>query len=449
MKDFVKVVKTRKSIRSFSDKRIDNKLLFKILELATFAPTSCNQQLWNFIIIEEPSIKDKLINIAASNTMIGKSPVLIVMTYDSWNYKEAIQAASMATNNILLASNYYGVGSIAINSFGSEKKVKKILNIPENQTICCFILLGYPDEKSKNAQLVPRKPVDQLIHWNKFVKRNLVNYNYNPEDWSLMQLIDHQKYYSRKTYLGKEMDLYHNYEKDLIRNIIKRHANGKILDILTYDGSYLSEFPENSSIVCLDLCKETSDYSKESISLNKLKSNFSFEIYDKNKISPNHFDNVTMFFKAERLSNKLLNEFSHLSYDLLNENGKLIFVYRRNSFLFSLYYKTIKILFGNDIRKTGIYSFFGPYKPLKSKRLINILRKNNYNNIKEFRYFLIPPFYENLLQMYLQYKKSDGSSYLHRTKRENYLTRLMSKIIKKQGIRRSRFGSVSVVIASK
>lgn len=445
MKDFVKIVKTRKSIRSFSDKPIDKDDLLKILELATFAPTSCNQQLWNFIVLDNIDVKTKLVQDAASNTMILKSPITIVMTYDGWNYKEAIQAASMATNNILLSANYYGIGAIAINSFGSEKKVKQILKIPENQTICCFILLGYSDSRAKDSSIVPRRPVNESIHWNKFAK-NINSYSYDPEKWTVSQLIDHQKYYSRKTYLGKEMDLYNSYEKILIKNIVNKYVKGKNLDLLSYDGSYLSELP-NDKTFCLDLCKETSLYTQQSAKLKNL--NFTFRTYTEALFKNNYFDSATLLFKAERLSTKLLNKFLLLSYDSLKDDGKIIIVYRRDSLFFSLYYSMLKKLFGDDIRKTGVYSFFGPYKPLKSKKLIDMLKKSNYKNIKESRYFLIPPFYENLFKMYLQYKKSDGSSYLHRVKRENYLTKLIAKTIKKQGIRRSRFGSVSVVIASK
>lgn len=444
MKDFVKVVKTRKSIRSFSDKPVDKSDLLKILELATFAPTSCNQQLWNFVILDDISVKERLVNDAASNTMILKSPITIVMTYDGWNYKEAIQAASMATNNILLGANYYGFGAIAINSFGSEKKVKQILNIPENQTICCFILLGYPDSKASYSPIVPRRPVNELIHRNKFVK-NINSYSYDPEKWELSQLINHQKYYSRKTYLGKEMDLYNSYEKDLIKNVMNKYVKGKNLDVLSYDGSYLSEL--SNETFCLDLCKETSLYTQQSAKIKNL--NFTFGVYDELLLKNNQFDSATLLFKAERLPTRFLNKILLLSYDSLKDNGKLIIVYRRDSLLFSLYYSMLRKMFGDDIRKTGIYSFFGPYKPLNSKKVIKMLKKSNYKKIKEFRYFLIPPFYENLFQMYLQYKKSDGSSYLHRIKRENNVTKLITKLIKKQGIRRSRFGSISVVVASK
>ena len=133
----------------------------------------------------------------------------------------------------------------------------------------------------------------------------------------------------------------------------------------------------------------------------------------------------------------------------LHQDGKIIIISRRNNLLFSLFYHSIKLVFGDDIRKTGIYAFFGPYQPVRSKELKKILKKAGFQTVKEKRYFLIPPFFDQVLQMYLQYKNSEGSSYLHRIRRENILTKILSSLLRLQGFSKNRFGSVSVIEAKK
>jgi len=74
------------------------------------------------------------------------------------------------------------------------------------------------------------------------------------------------------------------------------------------------------------------------------------------------------------------------------------------------------------------------------------LKKAGFNNIGYKGHFFFPVFYEEVFQMYLQYKKSEGSSYLHREKRINFITKVISGIINIQGLKHfGRFGSVVVI----
>lgn len=448
--DFVDVVKNRKSIRSFSKKQINKEILKKILNLATYAPTSCNQQLWNFIVIDSDEIKSKFVKFAASNTLFLKAPILIAITYDGWNYKEAIQGGSLALGNLLLAAEYYGLGALPMNSYGSETNIRKILNIPKSEIICCFVALGYPDIRAKNATLIPRKSVEEVMHLNYFDIKNKNSFSYNPNLWTLNNLLKHQRYYCRKTFLGKEMDIYNNLEKSLIKKIMK-NKKGPFLDLMSYDGSYLSEFPENANITTYDLCNETSEYTKESVKINKNTKKFSYKYFspELNIMGEDKYQTVTMLYKAERLPDKILNKLFFESYSKLKNNGQIVIIARKNNIFFSVFYKFLKFIFGDDIRKTGIYTFFGPYKPVDSKKIKKMLKKNKYRRIVERKYFFIPPFFDQAYQMFLQYKKSEGSSYLHRLRRKNIITKFLNYLLKKQGYTNNSFGSICVIEATK
>ncbi len=450
-KNLIKILKKRKSIRRFIGKEVPDSLVKEILQLGMYAPTSCNQQLWRFIIIKDKSLKDRLIKEAASSTLISRAPVVIAIMYDNWNYKESIQGSSMAVQNILLAATYYDIGSLAMNSFGSERRVKKILKIPKNYKICCFVCLGYPTEEDKLSPQVPRKNISEVLDYNYFKNKDEIPYTYNPDKWSIKHLIEYQKYFCRKTFMGKKMDIYHPLEEALVGKIME-NEKGTILDILSYDGSYFAEFPDEK-IICTDLCDETSSYTKASVKINTKKSlkNFNFQILDltKKSLLKNPFNTITMIYKAERVSSKIFHHLMMQSHSSLKKSGKVIIISRRKSLMFMLFYNTIKLLFGDDMRKTGIYSFFGPYKPIDSTRIKETLYENGFTAVSEKRYFLIPPFFDQAYQMFLQYKKSDGSTYLHRIRQENIFTKLITFILKIQGMKQNRFGSISVIEATK
>ena len=189
--EFWDLVQTRKTIRSFDNtKKVPKELITKVLKAATFAPSNCNQQLWNFVVIEDDLIKENLISQASSNTMFRKAPILICVSYDGWDYKEVIQGASLAVGNILLAATNEGLGSWPVNSYASDSAVKKVLGIPNTDTICCFVALGFPDERAENAPLVPRRPVEETIHWKNFSHiRPVAPFVYDPDVW------EYRKYY--------------------------------------------------------------------------------------------------------------------------------------------------------------------------------------------------------------------------------------------------------------
>ena len=78
------------------------------------------------------------------------------------------------------------------------------------------------------------------------------------------------------------------------------------------------------------------------------------------------------------------------------------------------------------------------------------LKSAGFKNINWSGYFAIPSFYEQILQMFFQYIRSEGSSYLHREKSSIILTKILSKIIKIQGFKHfGSLGSVVVITAQK
>jgi len=432
MIDFLELIKIRKSVRSFTEEAVPHDLVEKVIEAATYAPTNCNQQLWNFIVVEDSKVKERLIKEAASNTLIRRTPTIIVVTYDGWNYKEAIQGASLAVGHMLLAATSLGLGSLPMNSYGADTKIKKILNIPLNQTICCFVLLGFVDERGKLAPIVPRRDYREIVHWGKFFKRKDISYKYDPETWSKDDLIRHQTYFSRKTFLGKEMDIMAEYERRLVNKVLAG-LNGSVTDYCSYDGAYLREFPKEVRLTTVDLCDETALYSSSAAEL--AGRTVHTAVLGKSKTSDKK---STLIFKLERMPKELREEVYK------DVNGDFIIIARKQNIFLSLFFFITKLIFGPDVRKTGVFTFFGPYKPVSVRKVTKELERNGFRDIKWHGYFAFPAFYELLYQMFLQYRASEGSSYLHRERRSDFITKLISWILKVQGLR--QFGALGSVV---
>ena len=52
--DLEKLIKSRRSIRRWQDKRVSEELLLKAIEMATWAPNGGNQQNWRFYVVVNP-----------------------------------------------------------------------------------------------------------------------------------------------------------------------------------------------------------------------------------------------------------------------------------------------------------------------------------------------------------------------------------------------------------
>ena len=169
--DVLEAIYTRRSIRRYSKKEIENKIVDKIIHAGMYAPSAVNKQPWHFIVITDKTIKAKLKS-AYTAERIQQAPVLIVCCVDSlvsWkrhdgkDYGEVDGAIAM--QNLVLMASELGLGTCWIANF-DEKILKAVLGIPDSVSVVAMTPLGYADEKKGAVE--DRKPIDEILHQNKW-----------------------------------------------------------------------------------------------------------------------------------------------------------------------------------------------------------------------------------------------------------------------------------------
>ena len=110
----------RRSIRKFSDKAIDEKLIGLMLHMATYAPSAGNMQEWEFVVVDDKKIKERLANAALKQKQVVDAPIDIIVcaNLDRLSLKVgkrgevlyAIQGTAAAITNMLLAATALGLG---------------------------------------------------------------------------------------------------------------------------------------------------------------------------------------------------------------------------------------------------------------------------------------------------------------------------------------------------
>ena len=200
LKTLLKIIKSRRSIRHFKKTPVSGEDIKLLVEAATWAPSACNKQMWEFIYVSEEDIKDKLVNHAGAQPNIKRAPCSLYVTYPSNVTKEGlanIQSASAAIQNLSLCASSMGLGTVWVEACGDPKIVRKILNIPKNQTIISAVCIGYPVMIPSPPQ---RRRIETVLHTGTF--SNKLSGRKRPSDikeWDENSLINYRSLGIRAT----------------------------------------------------------------------------------------------------------------------------------------------------------------------------------------------------------------------------------------------------------
>lgn len=179
--EFEEVIKKRKSIRNYKDKKVEDEKIQYILNCARLAPSWRNSQCWHFIVINDKNIIKKITKHSKINPWLKTAPVVIVACGNPKNsgklnntkyYKVDI---AIALEHLVLAATDAGLGTCWIGFF-NEEKLKKLLEIPDDIKIIALTPVGYPEDKEKiSGKIIKalagsknRKKIEEITHYNKW-----------------------------------------------------------------------------------------------------------------------------------------------------------------------------------------------------------------------------------------------------------------------------------------
>lgn len=166
--DLLNIAKSRYSVRSYSDKKVEKEKLYKILEAAHVAPTAANLQPVRLLVVQEKENLDKIGN--AAN--IYNAPLAIIVCSDhskAWKRpfdgKQSVDIdASILTDHMMLEATELGLGSVWVCYFKPDV-IKKEFALPDNLEPINILAIGYADESPANPDrhIQMRIPMDELV----------------------------------------------------------------------------------------------------------------------------------------------------------------------------------------------------------------------------------------------------------------------------------------------
>jgi nitroreductase len=174
MPEIIDIILCRRSIRQFTPEPVNREALILLLKAAMAAPTACNSQPWEFVVVTE---EEKLDCIRAKLPFARyNNPAAIVVcgnpeiAHNTAAREYWVMDCSAATENILIAATGMGLGAvwIGIHPYASRiKLLRETLGIPENVTPLCMVFIGHPAEKKE-----PRTQYDEhRVYWQSYEPR--------------------------------------------------------------------------------------------------------------------------------------------------------------------------------------------------------------------------------------------------------------------------------------
>ena len=171
--DFLTLAKERYSCRYFSDKKVEQEKINKILEAARLAPTGSNSQSQRILVLTDNEQLEKL----SGCTQYGwGAPLVMIICYDKnegWHrdiddFDGGAQDICIVTTHMMLEVTDLGLGSTWVGAF-DPFKARELYNIPENLEVAAILPIGYPSETAHPSRLHnDRKPVEEIAFYNKF-----------------------------------------------------------------------------------------------------------------------------------------------------------------------------------------------------------------------------------------------------------------------------------------
>ncbi len=169
------LLKSRRSIRKFTDAPVEKEKLDIILKSALLSPSSRAIRPWEFIAVTDREVLLKLSGCREHGSQfLSGAPLGIVVLADSALSDVWIEDASIASVILQLSAQSLGLGSCWIQvrqraldaRKSTEAYIKETLSIPENYSVESIVAIGYPAES--------KKPYDEKdlrtdkIHYDRF-----------------------------------------------------------------------------------------------------------------------------------------------------------------------------------------------------------------------------------------------------------------------------------------
>ncbi len=178
--DFYELIKSRRTVREFSDRPVDRKVIEQCILAAGTAPNGANKQPWHFAVVSDPEIKSKIREAAEEEErefyhrrapedwledlvpfgtdehkpFLEKAPYLIGIFAQSYNLNEdgekekhyyVKESVGIATGILITALHNAGLATLT-HTPSPMGFLNEIMQRPSHEKAFLLLVVGYPED---------------------------------------------------------------------------------------------------------------------------------------------------------------------------------------------------------------------------------------------------------------------------------------------------------------
>ena len=158
----LEAIQKRRTIRKYSGEPVAREDLEKIVDAGRLAATGNNRQPWDFVVVTDREMIDRL---KVASAWMEKAGAIIAVAMDS-SSRWWVEDGAAAVENMLIASTALGYGSCWLEGYTLplEEEFKALLNVPKDKRLLTLIPIGVPAE----WPTVEKKTLEEVIHWERW-----------------------------------------------------------------------------------------------------------------------------------------------------------------------------------------------------------------------------------------------------------------------------------------
>jgi nitroreductase len=165
-----------RAVRQLRADPVPEDILHDILEVARWSGSAGNRQPWEFVVVRDRAMLEKLSGVEGAvaghlaSAGVGIAVVLHpevpdIDAYDEGRVAERILLAARASGLGAAVGHFTGPGS----TWAASSEAKRLLRVPEHFQLREVISVGYPAEHLlPTTNPAGRKPLEQLVHWDHY-----------------------------------------------------------------------------------------------------------------------------------------------------------------------------------------------------------------------------------------------------------------------------------------
>ena len=168
---FLDLIKQRYSVRAYKPDPVEDYKLQQVLEAVRWAPSACNRQPYQLIVIDTAKQAEGLQQIYHRGWFYSQAPLVIAicgLTQEAWRRRDGHNYqyvdAAIAMDHLILAATELGLGTCWVAAFDVQA-ARDVLGLPLNVEPVAFTPLGYPADELRPKD---RKSLDELVRYKRW-----------------------------------------------------------------------------------------------------------------------------------------------------------------------------------------------------------------------------------------------------------------------------------------